>query len=250
MDTPFPRRVFLFLALLAAPAAAQAERWIVHFKHGGIDLSPLARATRMREPASVTKDLVADFERRARAEQAPCVEAITRLGGKVHAQWWIVNACAVELPAGQVDAVRALPAALRLERDLPQRAASGDPHDRYNHAVDGLHAAGLSGAGVVIAMVDSGFDVQMGSSGRPHRVFFRGGDPGNVSDDGAPWNPGRTVIAATIDSQGEVAVPLSLPGSPSLVGLGFDCQFLALDPAANALGLTTSRGGAMRIGVP
>jgi subtilisin family serine protease len=174
----------VLFGMSAATAAAQTERWIVHFKGRAPDLTALRQAILNREPAVVAGAVIADFDRTMRAEQAPFVAAVEKLGGKVSAQWWIVNACAVEIPAGLADPLRALPQVLRLERDVPQNAAGSDAHDKYNHNVDAVHLAGFNGAGSVLAILDGGFDIAMGASGRPHRVYFRGGDPGNTSGPG------------------------------------------------------------------
>src|SRR5262249_20010862 len=94
------------------------------------------------------------------------------------------NACAVEIDGRRVDELRALPGVLRLERDGVAPAAGAKAQDRFNHNVDALHQLGYSGVGAGIAIVDSGFDYVMGSSRRPHRGVFRGGDPNDTSGPG------------------------------------------------------------------
>jgi subtilisin family serine protease len=189
----FPPRIASALVctlVLAGPAcpqdatASRHERWIVHFHGEGVDLTPLRRAIRDQAAPANAAAIVADLERAMRERQKPGVAALRRLGARVVAQWWIVNACAVEIAAGQAEALRALPQVLRLERDTPHQAAGDDANDKHNHNVDAVRLAGFDGAGAVLAVLDSGFDVSMGGSGRPHRVFFRNGDPANTSGPG------------------------------------------------------------------
>lgn len=51
------------------------------------------------------------------------------------------------------------------------------------------------------------------------------------------------LIAAPADAVGQAAIRYAIPNDPNLTGVGFYQQFLVLDPAANALGLSVSNGG-------
>ncbi len=69
---------------------------------------------------------------------------------------------------------------------------------------------------------------------------------------GAPgcWlytEPAVTILIAT-DAGGSAAIPLTHPTSASLIGQRFFTQFVAIDPPANAWGVTTSNGVATRLG--
>ena len=77
-------------------ARAGEERWIVHFKTRSFDLRALQDELSGRAAAGPAGALVADYERRMREDQAPFAAAVRGLGGTVVAQWWLVNACAID----------------------------------------------------------------------------------------------------------------------------------------------------------
>ena len=55
-------------------------------------------------------------------------------------------------------------------------------------------------------------------------------------------------LPVLVGAEGVVEVPYAVPQNPVFTGLGFYNQFLVLDGTANALGLTTSNGGAALVG--
>jgi hypothetical protein len=188
-----PERPFASVAPPAAPASAPAplpgarpgtQRWLVHFAKRSFDLEGLRAATLARKPAAEIAGLVADLDRRARADQEPFVRAVERLDGVVLAQWWLVNGCAVEIHAAAVDAVRALPDVLRLEPDMSAEPSIKTATNALNHGADAVHALGFKGEGVTVALLDGGFDADMSGTGRPHRVFYPDGDPNNRTGGG------------------------------------------------------------------
>ncbi len=71
-----------------------------------------------------------------------------------------------------------------------------------------------------------------------------------------PWGaPGcsilidpASVIGTVTDASGNAAIALGVPSSTSLIGSRVFSQFLAADPAVNALGLTTSNAVEYRVG--
>ena len=75
----------------------RATRYVVQFHKRSLRSLRLPR--RGKKPGSQSgdpADIVADFEAAVRRDQAPFVAAIQRLGGRVTAQWWLVNGCAIE----------------------------------------------------------------------------------------------------------------------------------------------------------
>ncbi len=85
-------------------------------------------------------------------------------------------------------------------------------------------------------------------------VFALSLAPGLLVDLGVLGAPGCSlfqspdVLSAVIGSSGVASYSLSVPYLPSLVGLQIRAQGVSLDPAANALGLTTSNGLVATIG--
>ena len=95
-------RLLITLALLAAGASAQPPsepkpRWLVELADRSFDLEGFRAAVTSGAPADRVADLVRDLESRARADQGELAAWIVARGGRVHAQWWLVNGlCAID----------------------------------------------------------------------------------------------------------------------------------------------------------
>jgi hypothetical protein len=152
------------------------ERWIVHFERRGFDTEALANEYQgARHPGRVAA-IVADFEVRVRADQAPFVTAVELLGARVVQQWWLVNACLIEVDRAKLAAVAALPNVDFLQPDevvVPLIKASTDA---LNHDADALQAAGYTGAGATAAVIDTGQDENMAGTGQIHVTYSTAGN--------------------------------------------------------------------------
>lgn len=159
---------------------------MVTFKRRPFDLSQYRAAVRTAQPDAAVRRCVAALERQARAHQAPFARAVAGLGGRVVQHWWLVNACAIEVPFARLDAIRAHPMVLRIHPDRAVRPFEfiKQATNARNHAADGLHARGIRGAGVAVAIIDSGVDSDLARTGRPHRAFYVDGDPTNRTGGG------------------------------------------------------------------
>lgn len=151
------------------------ERWLVQFEKRSFDLSEFRRANLARDAAKVAR-IVPDLEKRVQADQGPFVEAVEKLGGRVVDQWWIVNACAIEIPPAELAKVRALPNVARLEPDVRVEPLILRATSAANHNSDAVNAQGFKGAGVATAIVDTGQDERMAGGSRPHRTYFPDGN--------------------------------------------------------------------------
>ncbi|GEM_PF-900758 len=123
----------------------------------------------------------------ARKRDAPLRSALRSLGGRLVESYWLVPACLVELPPDRSRFLRELPGVVGVHDDLwiePASLVMDRATNEANHVVDGLHARGIRGRGIAIAVLDSGQDASMGTSGRPHRAYYPGGDPRNRSGGG------------------------------------------------------------------
>jgi len=182
----------LAVLILASALAAQegAPRWIVSLAGRGFDLAPLRTAVRSGADAAKVRTIVADFEKRMRADQAEFLAFATGLGAKVTHQWWIVSACAVELRAEKLEALTAHPRVLRIDADErvglagPAPAPIKDATNANNHNSDAVNLLGILGQGVAIAILDAGQDEKVGTLTRPHSVYFVDGDPLNTTGGG------------------------------------------------------------------
>jgi hypothetical protein len=69
---------------------------------------------------------------------------------------------------------------------------------------------------------------------------------------GAPgcwlYNNLEVMFGLATDASGAASIPLTHPNDTDLIGFPFFTQFLAIDPPANAWGVTTSNGVATRLG--
>lgn len=168
-------------ALPIPGSEAGSQRWIVTFRTRSFDLEALAEAVSAPAAAAV----VARLDTQAKADQKEFVAFVTREGGVVTNQWWIVNGCAIEIAPERLAEIREHPRVLRVEPDRYLRPAFiKTSTNGNNHRVDALHLAGVKGKGATIAILDTGLDAQTGSQSRPHRTFFVNGDPNNKTGGG------------------------------------------------------------------
>lgn len=166
-------------------AVPGTQRWIVHFARRGFDLSEFRRAIYARRPAAEVEAIVARLENACRQDQAAFVERLERLGGRVVSQWWLINACCVDVPPGALEKLRRLPNVARLEPDRVWYPVIKTATNAKNHNADHVQQVlKIDGRGVTAAVMDTGIDQAMGSSGRPHRMLYPNGDPANKTGGG------------------------------------------------------------------
>ena len=163
-----------------------SERWLVTFKTRSFDLEGYRQAILAQRPAAEVAQLVADLEQKARADQFAFVNFVEQLGGRVTDQWWLINACAVEVLPARLAQLRAHANVLYLHADEISEPVSiiKTATNSQNHNADGVHALNLKGSGVGIAIMDTGQDSNMGASGRPHATYYVNGDINNNTGGG------------------------------------------------------------------
>jgi subtilisin family serine protease len=169
----------------AAPAQHPVPaRWIVMLEDRSFDLAAYGRVVAERAPVAAVDNVVANLDAQMRQDQADVVAKVADLGGSVTAQWWLVNGLAVALPAAKVDALRQHPRVAYVIADEVRSPGIKTSTNVGNHATDLVHAQGLRGDGVTIAIIDSGVDENMAGSGRPHATFYIDGDINNRAGGG------------------------------------------------------------------
>jgi hypothetical protein len=176
-----------------------SERWIVHFAERPFDLSAFREAIWTGRPAAEVHELVRGLDERARAHQAEFAREIQSLGGRMVQQWWLINACAVDLPKGAIQTVRGIKNIALVEPDRVWEPLIKTATNASNHNADLLQSRGIKGLGVTTAILDSGLDEDMNGSGRPHRTFYVDGDPSKLTGSGI--GKSRLVINRQIGTQ-------------------------------------------------
>ncbi len=165
---------------------AGTERWIVHFKTRSFDLTGYRNAIHGRRPAAEVAKIVAELERKVVEDQRAFVEQAQKdLDADLVAQWWLINACAVDVPFDNLARLRAMPNVDFLEPDREWHPVILKATGSKNHNSDYVqNVLKIDGSGVAVGIVDTGQDERVGSLSRPHRTYFIGGDASNTSGPG------------------------------------------------------------------
>ena len=187
--------VLSLLSGAALPAQSDTQttqqRYILHLRERSFDLSAWRQAVLDGRSAQEVEKILARYEERVLQDQASLVRRIEKLSGQVVAQWWIINACAVELGDEAVAVVSRWPEVETVEKDRIVAPARSLPTawiktatNAKNHNADSLHILKIAGRGVTTAILDTGQDVDMGGTKRPHRLYYVNGDSRNQTGGG------------------------------------------------------------------
>lgn len=212
---------------------AGTERWIVQFARRGFDLEAFRKAVYARADAETVAGIVRGLEEAVVEDQAAFVTFVDGLGGDVTDQWWIVNACAIEVDPARLDAVRKHPRVARIQPDLAYAPAGAmwikNATNAQNHNADAVHALGYKGKGVTVAIMDTGVDIDMAGTQRPHKTLYLDGD-------------------TTKASRLQTAVTLTTIGPDDVHNHGTGCASVSAGAAWNTAS-TTDEGHAPEAGV-
>jgi major intracellular serine protease len=160
------------------------ERWLVVFKDRSFDLRAFRAAVKGKNVALVDQ-VVKDLETKAKKDQLAFSTFVeTKLQGDVIAQFWLVNACAIEVPFKNLNAIRNHPRVAYIHPDEEVLPVILTATNSKNHSADSVQAMGIKGKGVSVAIMDTGCDVNMRGSGRPHSTFYVNGDINNKTGGG------------------------------------------------------------------
>jgi hypothetical protein len=158
------------------------ERWLVMLSHE-LDLAPLQLAI---DKGLSQRDCDPILERLALQNDAARLhlkQSVEQLGGQVLEHFWLVPFSLVEIEPESVAQLRRVPGVAALHPDfrMQPQAPILTSTNADNHGTDLVQKSGIKGRGSAIAILDTGLDLLMGSSGRPHRTFFLEGDPSKKS---------------------------------------------------------------------
>lgn len=174
--------------------------YVVLFKKRSFTLERYRTAILSHRSLAEVERIVQDMTAATRKDQQDFEAAVTRLGGRVTAHWWIINGAAITLPATEVATLRTR---TDVEEIIPNRyrrmhlaVATNSKHhasDQANQMTDASKHK-VIGTGVGVAVLDSGIDESMGKAGRPHQAFYPGGNPNNQTGGGIK---GSLILATT-----------------------------------------------------
>ncbi len=151
------------------------ERWIVHFKKRPFDLQGFREAVQSNDAAKVAAT-VRDLEAKVKAHQAAFQKVVESMGGEMVAQWWLINGCAIDVPPSKLAELRKMENVDFIEPDRSTNPQIKTATNSRNHNADALQARGIRGLGVTTAIMDTGQDEKMGSTGRPHITYYTDGN--------------------------------------------------------------------------
>lgn len=176
-----------------------SERWLLTTRPASFDLERLREAIAAGD-RELSARLCREFSERAVLDQADLAAEVRARGGQVVQHFWLIPVLSVDLPPGTIAALRARPDVLRAHADGIATPSIVRSTNQSNHRAQAAHAQGARGQGATVAVLDSGFDTTMGASGRPHRLYFVGGDPTNQTGGGLGGS--RLLAAVPIGTQG------------------------------------------------
>ena len=211
-------KLLLAIAMLSPAALGQGATWVFLEDKGARDVAAELRAlettydARALERRRLRRTAPGLFDPRDLALHRPYVDAVLRTGARPRTESSWLNALSVEATPEQLAAIRALPFVARtqpvgaLRRAAPAPALGPPPPATgtfYGAAEDqlvqiglvDLHAAGFTGAGVVIGVLDTGFRQTHAAFTLPGRQLdvvaewdFVDGDPVTGPEAGDPSN--------------------------------------------------------------
>ena len=167
-------------------------RYNVTFAQRPFDLTAFRRAIDSGANAAQVQAIVTDLQVRTVQNQAAFARAIEAMGGRVALQFWLIDACTIEVRPDQLGAVQALGNVLHVRPDLPTYPLILTATNANNHNADAVQAAGITATGFGVAIVDTGQDSSMAGGSRPHQTYFRAG---NVADTAAGGIGGSRLVA-------------------------------------------------------
>jgi subtilisin family serine protease len=178
---------------LSTPAAVETVpgSYVVQFRDRSFDLEEFRSAVHSRRSAAEVAAVVERMEQALRRDQAGFVRTIEDLGGRVSAQWWIINGACVEGLGGDGEKIlAALPGVLSVEPNALHYPLNNTARNATHHEADQANqrrnAAGalVDGAGVSVAVIDTGVDAQFAGGANPNPGFYPGGSTANTSGGG------------------------------------------------------------------
>lgn len=179
---------------------AGTKRYNVTFNDRSFTLDEFREAVASGQSADQVERIVANLQAKARAQRDGFRQRIEEMGGRVETTFWLIDACTIDIKPTDVAAVREMAGVMLVDPDLPTYHAILTATNANNHNSDAVQAAGNRGTGFAVAIVDTGQDSNMGGSGRPHRIYYRGGNIANNTGGGI----GGSLLLANVQIPGTI----------------------------------------------
>ncbi len=205
-------------------------RFLVFFSKRSINLQGLRQAILSGKTAFEVDRILENIRVGTKKDRASFSTFISKLGGKVIQNFWVINASSVEIPESKLEILRAFPGVNKVDRDrvytsLLSTATNSSHHnsDAANQMKD-ANGKPILGTGVTVAVIDTGADTRMGSLTRPHRLYFRNGNPNSVNRLKAALGAARSTDVEDLHSHGTMVTHCAVGASwssSSLVDNGF-----------------------------
>ncbi len=246
LGLPFPGRAQEPLQTPTEPVYVPGE-YLFQFRERSFDLEAFRAAVYGGRSAAEVADIVASYERAVSQDQQAFVKAAESVGARVTHQWWIINGAAVaDLSDAGLAALSALPNVLSVERQQMHFPLNNTARNATHHGADQANllrnASGalIDGAGVAVAVIDTGVDAQYQSGATPHPSFYLGGSTGNNQSGGL----GGSRLMSALGTSGQGGEDLHSHGSHVAGSIASGASgYRGMAPGASIVGIKISGAG-------
>ncbi len=164
------------------------RRYNVTFGQRGFTLDAFREAIHAGRTHEDVQAIVRELQAKASAEYANFAADVRALGGDVVVEFWLINACTIEIAPQDLAKIGLLPNVLHVRPDLPTYPLAPVPvktaTNSSNHNADAVQVMGYAGTGYSLAVVDTGQDSNMAGSGKPHVQYYRNANKSDLSGGG------------------------------------------------------------------
>lgn len=178
------------LAQVAPAQVAVPGEYLVHHATG-VSLEALRGAIYSKASSDTVGRIIAELSDAVEVTRADFVREVEALGGSVIENFWLIEVSYVKLDPTRLPSLKQIKGVVGVEANMQVAPVLATSTNASNHNSDAANVTrGLSsgqfvvGTDLSVAILDTGIDSSMANNGRPHRSFFKAGDPSNTSGAG------------------------------------------------------------------